>query len=159
MTRNTVYIGIGSNLGDALQNVDTAIDCLGHLPETYLDACSSYYRTAPIDAAGNDYVNAVVRLITALTPNHLLDSLLHIENQFGRKRPYRNAPRTLDLDILLYNMDQIQTERLTIPHPRMTERAFVLVPLAEINPNATIPGKENLSILLRRVKNQRIDRL
>ncbi len=158
MTVNTVYIGIGSNLGNAKQNVSDAIACLGNLPDTRLDKLSSFYRTAPIDATGDDYVNAVARLATALTPDSLLDFLWRIEYRFGRERPYRNAPRTLDLDILLYNTDRIATDRLTIPHPRIAERAFVLVPLAEIDPDIALPGGERLSILLERVKHQRIDR-
>jgi 2-amino-4-hydroxy-6-hydroxymethyldihydropteridine diphosphokinase len=159
MSRNIAYIGIGSNLGNALQNVGEAIDILRDLPDTRLDRLSSLYRTAPIDATGDDYVNAVARLITGLSPDNLLHALWNIENRLGRERPYRNAPRTLDLDILLYNADQINTRQLTIPHPRMAERAFVLVPLAEIDPNVEIPGKEKLSVLLNRLKDQRIDLL
>lgn len=158
MTVNTVYIGIGSNLGNSRQNVSDAIACLGNLPDTRLDKFSSLYRTAPVDATGDDYVNAVAKLTTTLTPDSLLDFLWCIEHRFGRERPYRNAPRTLDLDILLYNTDRIATDRLTIPHPRMTERAFVLVPLVEIAPDIALPGGERLSILLDRVKHQRIDR-
>lgn len=158
MSGNIAYIGIGSNLGNALQNVRVAAEHLGNLPDTRLDKLSSLYRTAPIDAAGDDYVNAVARLITGLAPDRLLHALWDIENRLGRKRPYRNAPRTLDLDILLYNTDQIATRQLTVPHPRMTVRAFVLVPLAEIDPDIEIPGKERLSILLSRVRDQRIDR-
>lgn len=156
MSGNITYIGIGSNLGNALQNVNEAIKCLGNLPDTRLDKLSSFYRTAPVDATGNDYVNAVARLVTELAADTLLHALWNIENRLGRERPYKNAPRTLDLDILLYNSDRIVTQQLTIPHPRMTERAFVLVPLAEIDPNIEIPGKEKLSILLDRVRNQRI---
>ena len=159
MTGNIVYIGIGSNLGDARQNVAEAIRSLSRLPDTSLDKSSSFYRTAPVDAGGDDYINAVARLATELAPEPLLDALRSIETLFGRERPYKNAPRTLDLDILLYNRESILTERLTIPHPRMSERAFVLVPLAEIAPHIVIPGEEPLSILLDRVKHQRIDRL
>lgn len=159
MNTNIVYISIGSNLGDPEQNVAKAINRLGNLPHTWLLKTSSHYRTVPIDAAGDDYINAVAKLETVLPPNQLLHALWEIENSFGRERPYKNAPRTLDLDILLYNNVTIQTEQLTIPHPRMAERAFVLVPLAEIDPNMTIPGKEKLTILLDRVKNQRIHRI
>ena len=158
MNGNIVYIGIGSNLGNAAQNVTEAIDSLSHLPDTCLDKASSFYRTAPVDAAGDDYINAVARLVTGLSPEPLLNALWKIENRFGRERLYRNAPRTLDLDILLYNRECVLTERLSIPHPRMAERAFVLVPLAEIDPDIVIPGKEPLTVLLSRVKNQRIDR-
>ena len=159
MSGNIAYIGIGSNLGNALQNVGEAIEILRDLPDTRLDRLASLYRTAPVDATGDDYVNAVARLITGLSPDNLLHALWNIENRLGRERPFRNAPRTLDLDILLYNADQINTRQLTIPHPRMAERAFVLVPLAEIDPNVEIPGKEKLSVLLSRLKDQRIDLL
>ena len=159
MPENIVYIGIGSNLGNAIENVTGAMNSLGRLPGTRLQKASSFYRTAPIDADGDDYVNAVVRLSTSLAPEPLLEALWQIEKTFGRQRPYRNAPRTLDLDMLLYNADCISTGRLIIPHPRMAERAFVLVPLAEIAPEIAIPGQEPLSILLERVKNQEIRRI
>ena len=159
MFGNIVYIGIGSNLGDAIENVTAAMDSLGRLPDTRLEKTSSLYRTTPIDADGDDYVNAVAMLSTGLSSGSLLDALLQIEQTFGRQRPYRNAPRTLDLDMLLYNADCISTERLTIPHPRMMERAFVLIPLAEIAPDIAIPGQKPLSILLERVRNQGIHRI
>ena len=159
MSGNIVYIGIGSNLGNAIDNVTSAINSLGRLADTLLEKASSLYRTAPIDADGDDYVNAVVKISTTLSPESLLRALWQIEKTFGRQRPYRNAPRTLDLDMLLYNADCISTAHLTIPHPRMTERAFVLVPLAEIAPDIVIPKQEPLSILLERVKNQEIHRI
>lgn len=158
MTDNIAYVGIGSNLGNPDQYVLEAIRYLNRLPETRLDQSSSCYRTAPVDATGDDYVNAVARLVTDLAPESLLNGLQEIENHFGRQRPFRNAPRTLDLDILLYNQQRIRTKRLIIPHPRMAERAFVLVPLSEIAPDLVIPGKEPLPVLLDRVKDQRIDR-
>ena len=157
MTDNIVYIGIGSNLGQASRNVSDAITQLAGLPDTRLDKRSSLYRTAPIDATGDDYINAVVRLVTRLSPFSLLHALWDIENRFGRMRPYRNAPRTLDLDILLYNQEQIETDTLIVPHPRMMDRAFVLVPLAEIDPNTIIPGWGTVCALLPRTQNQRID--
>ena len=104
------------------------------LPHTTLLNRSSLYRTAPVDSSGPDYVNAVVEINTGLSPVDLLNALQGIEAGAGRRRPYRNAPRTLDLDILLYGDQTIQTPDLTVPHPRMGERAFVLVPLAEIFP-------------------------
>ncbi|EEO28326.1 2-amino-4-hydroxy-6-hydroxymethyldihydropteridine diphosphokinase [Oxalobacter paraformigenes] len=159
MSGNIVYIGIGSNLGNALQNVTEAINSLNRLPDTSVDKSSSFYRTAPVNATGDDYINAVARLVTGLAPDPLLDALWDIENRFGRKRPYKNAPRTLDLDILLYNRERILTDRLTIPHARLCERAFVLVPLAEIDPDIVIPEKEPLSTLLHRVSNQKIERI
>lgn len=135
------YIGIGANLGDAQDTVMRAIGLLGKLPGTRLDAQSSLFRTAPVDAGGDDYINAVVRIQTTLTPSDLLHALQAIEQDFGRERPYRNAPRTLDLDILLYGQQTIATESLTVPHARMTQRAFVLIPLLQIDPFVTIPGQ------------------
>lgn len=134
------FIGIGANLGDAEDNVRQAIDRLGQLPDTRLTGQSSLFRTAPIDAGGDDYVNAVARIDTSLSPADLLDALRAIEQGMGRERPFRNAPRTLDLDILLYGSQTIATESLTVPHPRMTQRAFVLIPLLQIDPFITIPG-------------------
>jgi 2-amino-4-hydroxy-6-hydroxymethyldihydropteridine diphosphokinase len=134
------YIGIGANLGDACDHVERAILRLGQLPQSRFVAQSGLFRTAPLDATGDDYVNAVVRLDTCLTPERLLDELHVIEQDFGRQRPYRNAPRTLDLDLLLYGQQQIKTSALEVPHPRMTQRAFVLIPLLEIDPLIEIPG-------------------
>lgn len=143
MTRSPVscYIGIGANLGDAAKNVTRAIARLGQIPETQVTAQSSLFRTAPVDAGGDDYVNAVAKIETSLAPLDLLDALRAIEQDMGRERPYRNAPRTLDLDILLYGAQTITSDALTVPHPRMTQRAFVLIPLLQIDPFITIPGK------------------
>jgi 2-amino-4-hydroxy-6-hydroxymethyldihydropteridine diphosphokinase len=135
------YIGIGANLGDARANVDDALVRLSALPATALLARSSAWRSAPIDSSGDDYVNAVACLDTALAPTELLAALHAIEQAHGRERPYRNAPRTLDLDLLLYGDERIDTPALTVPHPRMHERAFVLAPLLEIAPDAAIPGR------------------
>jgi 2-amino-4-hydroxy-6-hydroxymethyldihydropteridine diphosphokinase len=136
----TAYIGIGANLGDALANVSDAVRHLGALPDSVLQAVSSLYRTAPIDSSGDDYINAVARLDTHLPPEQLLQALHAIELAHGRERPYRNAPRTLDLDLLLYGELQINSATLTVPHPRITERAFVLVPLLQLAPDIAIPG-------------------
>jgi 2-amino-4-hydroxy-6-hydroxymethyldihydropteridine diphosphokinase len=133
------YIGIGANLGDAQETVRRTIELLGELPQTRLAAQSSLFSTAPIDSSGDDYVNAVVRIDTQLQPLELLHALQAIEQDFGRERPYRNAPRTLDLDILLYGQQVITSEKLAVPHPRMTERAFVLIPLLQLDPFITIP--------------------
>jgi 2-amino-4-hydroxy-6-hydroxymethyldihydropteridine diphosphokinase len=140
-TQVTAYVGIGANLGDALGNVQRAIVQLDRLATTRLSAQSSLFRSAPIDAGGDDYVNAVVRLDTRLTAERLLAELQTIEHGFGRERPARNAPRTLDLDLLLYGRDIIDSATLTVPHPRMTQRAFVLIPLLQIDPLVTIPGQ------------------
>ena len=138
----TVYIGLGANLGDAAAALRSAVHALAGLPHTQLLRCSPVFRTAPLDtdggreaaADGNDYLNAVAALSTRLTPLDLLDQLQQIEQAAGRERPYRNAPRTLDLDVLLFGNEHIETARLTVPHRRMWQRAFVLVPLAGIAP-------------------------
>jgi 2-amino-4-hydroxy-6-hydroxymethyldihydropteridine diphosphokinase len=135
------YVGIGANLGDARANVADAVSRLAALPDSRLLRASSSYRTAPIDSSGDDYINAVACLDTELTAQALLDSLRAIEQAHGRERPYRNAPRTLDLDLLLYGADVIDTPDLTVPHPRMLERAFVLAPLLEIAPDVEVPGR------------------
>lgn len=141
MSRTACYIGIGSNLGDACGNVQRAIIRLGQLPDTRLDAQSSLFRTSPIDAGGDDYINAVARIDTGLSAQDLLQALQAIEQDFGRERPYQNAPRTLDLDILLYGQQTISSDTLTVPHPRMTQRAFALIPLLQLDPFVAIPGQ------------------
>lgn len=130
----TACIAIGANLGDARASVALAIDAIARLPTTKLLAQSSLYRTAPLESSGPDYVNAVVTVQTGLGAFELLAALQALENAAGRERPWHNAPRTLDLDILVYGDEHIATATLTVPHPRMHERAFVLVPLAEIEP-------------------------
>jgi 2-amino-4-hydroxy-6-hydroxymethyldihydropteridine diphosphokinase len=135
------YVGIGANLGDARANVADAVERLAALPHSRLLRASSSYRTAPIDSSGDDYINAVACLDTDLPAPALLDALQAIEQAHGRERPYRNAPRTLDLDLLLYGDQVIGTPMLTVPHPRMLDRAFVLAPLLEIAPDAHIPGR------------------
>ena len=134
------YIGIGANLGDARANVADAIARLAAIAHSRLLRHSAQYRTAPIDSSGDDYINAVACIDTELDAPALLTALHAIELAHGRERPYRNAPRTLDLDILLYGGEQIDQPALHVPHPRMTERAFVLVPLLEIAPGIEIPG-------------------
>lgn len=137
---NLAYIGIGANLGDARANVEHAFRALAALPTTRLLACSSLYCSAPVDADGDDYINAAACIDTMLSPSALLDALLAIEQVQGRARSYRNAPRPLDLDILLFGTLQLHTAALTIPHPRLTQRAFVLLPLLELAPSIEIPG-------------------
>jgi 2-amino-4-hydroxy-6-hydroxymethyldihydropteridine diphosphokinase len=134
-----VFVGLGANLGDVAATVGAAFDALDALPGTRCVARSALYRSAPIDAQGADYINAVAQLQTQLSPAALLKELQAIEERFGRERPHRNAPRTLDLDLLLYGERRIVTPQLTVPHPRMHERAFVLVPLAEIAPDLAWP--------------------
>jgi 2-amino-4-hydroxy-6-hydroxymethyldihydropteridine diphosphokinase len=137
----TAYIGIGSNLGDARSNVEQAIPQLEQLPSTRLTGQSSLFRTAPIDANGDDYINAVARIDTLLPAQQLLQALQAIELALGRERPYANAPRTLDLDILLYGQQKILSDSLTVPHPRLTQRAFALIPLLQIDPLIAIPDQ------------------
>jgi 2-amino-4-hydroxy-6-hydroxymethyldihydropteridine diphosphokinase len=153
------YIGIGANLGDARGNVADALDRLRRLPGCTLMAASSLYRTAPIDSSGDDYINAVARVATTLGAEALLRALHGIEQAHGRERPYRNAPRTLDLDLLLYGDQQIASPTLTVPHPRMTERAFVLVPLLEIAPATHIPGHGAARQYVTAVADQGIERI
>ena len=127
-------VGLGANLGDAAQAVRDAITSLAATPGVSLVQASSLYRSAPVDATGPDYINAVACIATTLTAPALLRVLQAIEQAAGRKRPYRNAPRTLDLDLLLYGDARVASPELTVPHPRMGERAFVLLPLREIAP-------------------------
>lgn len=130
----TAFVGLGANLGDARQAVQQALIDLAHLPHSELLAASRLYRSAPVAAAGPDFVNAVAELRTSLSAPALLDALQALEHAAGRQRPYPNAPRTLDLDLLLYGEARIDSARLTVPHPRWCQRAFVLRPLAELAP-------------------------
>jgi 2-amino-4-hydroxy-6-hydroxymethyldihydropteridine diphosphokinase len=153
------YVGIGANLGDAIASVKLAIAKLADLPTTRVCAQSSLFRTAPIEAGGDDYVNAVARIETALDAHTLLGALQALEAEFGRERPYVNAPRTLDLDILLYGNRCISTESLTVPHPRLTQRAFALIPLLQIDPLIAIPGKGPAHQFVPDVAGQAISRI
>ena len=128
------YIGLGANLGDPMAALRQALGRLAELPDTEVLRASGLYGSTPVDSSGPDYVNAVACVRTRLTAPALLSALQAQENQAGRERPYRNAPRTLDLDVLLYGSARMAGPVLTVPHPRMTERAFVLMPLAEIAP-------------------------
>jgi 2-amino-4-hydroxy-6-hydroxymethyldihydropteridine diphosphokinase len=135
----TAYVALGANLGDARRAVQAALDALAQLPGSHLIAVSPLYRSAPIQATGPDFINAVAALQTQLSAPDLLAALHAIERAAGRERPYLNAPRTLDLDLLLYGDARIQSAQLTVPHPRMRERAFVLKPLADIAPHLVTP--------------------
>jgi len=152
-------IGIGANLGDARGNVVDALARLGRQSGCRLLASSSLWRTAPVDASGDDYINAVAVIETSLGAHVLLAALHAIETAHGRERPYRNAPRTLDLDLLLYGDEIIHTPALTVPHPRMHERAFVLAPLLEIAPETVIPGRGPAADFLASVTDQAVVRL
>lgn len=153
------YIGLGANLGDTRKTLENAIDALARLPDTSIVARSSFYATAPVDAEGPDYVNAVVALDTGLEPAVLLRLCQAIEQLHGRERATRNAPRTLDLDLLLHGEAQFDTPNLRLPHPRMHQRAFVLAPLVEIAPALAIPGRGRASDCLESVGGQRFSRI
>ena len=128
-----VYVGLGANLGDRGEALLQALHAMAVLPQTQLLAVSSLYSSAPVDATGPDYLNAVAAVQTQQSPQDFLQALQAIELAAGRERPYRNAPRTLDLDILLWGDAQLDTPALTVPHPRMHERAFVLLPLVQLD--------------------------
>lgn len=130
----TAFIGLGANLGDAQRALREALQGIARLPATALVRSSRVYRSEPVDAGGPDYFNAVAEVRTGLSAPELLAGLQALEQAAGRERPYRNAPRTLDLDLLLYGDARIASAALTVPHPRMRERAFVLLPLQELAP-------------------------
>lgn len=130
----TAFVALGANLGDAAQALRGALTDLDATTGIRLVRASRLFRSAPLDSSGPDYLNAVAEISTSLTAPALLEALQAIEQLAGRERPYRNAPRTLDLDLLLFGEARIDSPRLTVPHPRMFERAFVLVPLAELAP-------------------------
>jgi 2-amino-4-hydroxy-6-hydroxymethyldihydropteridine diphosphokinase len=154
-----VFVGLGANLGDARASLLRASQQLAALPGTRLLARSSLYRTAPVDAQGPDFCNAVAELDTTLEPQALLQALQAIEHSHGRQRPYSNAPRTLDLDLLLYGQRLIDQPELTLPHPRLHERAFVLVPLLELAPDLVHPRLGPIAALAAQAAGQRIERL
>lgn len=149
------YVALGANLGDPTATLQAAIPLLGDLPETRLLATSSLYRTAPVGLAHQpDFINGVVALETTLDAGALLNALFAVEERFGRRRSVPNAPRTLDLDLLLLG-DQISDDAFVIiPHPRMHLRAFVLEPLAEIAPDLVVPGHGPVTELLARCRDQ-----
>ena len=153
-------IGLGANLGDPVAQLRAAIEAIGRLPLTRIVAASSFYRTAPVGfAAQPDFVNAAVAIDTELEPRALLAALKAIEVAAGRERSFKDAPRTLDLDLLLYADRLIDEPELVVPHPRMHERAFVLAPLVEIEPDAVVPGRGRAAKLLARCADQRIRKI
>lgn len=154
------FIALGANLDDPVGQLRAALDSLAALPDSRLVCSSSFYRTAPIGAPGQpDYINAVAALQTTLAPATLLAELLDIEQHFGRQREFHNAPRTLDLDLLLYDQLSIDQPGLQVPHPRLHLRAFVVVPLAEIAPDIALPGRGTLAAWLPATAMQRISKL
>jgi 2-amino-4-hydroxy-6-hydroxymethyldihydropteridine diphosphokinase len=143
------YIAVGSNLQDPVRQVESALRLLAGLPGITLVKRSSLYRSAPVGYDNQpDFINAVAEIITRLTAHELLNALLRTETLQGRQRPFPNAPRVLDLDLLLYDDQVMNSAELTLPHPRMHERSFVLTPLAEIAPDLQIVGKDSVQALL-----------
>ena len=146
---DAAYIALGSNLEEPQRQLQAGFAALARLPDTQLVAQSSLYRSAPVGYANQpDFMNAVAVIHTALTPRVLLEALLAIERAHGRVREFPDAPRTLDLDIVLYGEHVINEPGLTVPHPRMHQRAFVLAPLAEIAPDVLVPGRGRVRDLL-----------
>lgn len=147
------FIGIGSNLGEPVQQVEQAIKALAGLEQSRLILCSSLYRSAPVGPQDQpDFINAVVAILTRLAPQGLLTSLQAIENVQGRTRSgERWGPRTLDLDLLVYGQASVATAELTLPHPRIAERNFVLLPLSEIAPHLPIPGLPSVPQLVQQL--------
>jgi 2-amino-4-hydroxy-6-hydroxymethyldihydropteridine diphosphokinase len=148
------WVSLGANLGERRTALEAALSALGALPHTRLLRRSSLWASPPLDADGPDYLNAVALLQTSLDPFELLDALQSIEMTQGRTRSYRNAPRTLDLDLLLHGRAVLDTPTLTLPHPRMAVRAFVLRPLAELAPDLDIPGHGTVEQCLAQVADQ-----
>jgi 2-amino-4-hydroxy-6-hydroxymethyldihydropteridine diphosphokinase len=157
---NTAYIALGANLGDPVATVLAAFGALANLNESRVVHTSSLYRTAPVgNTEQPEFINAVAAMETTLAPEALLDALLDVEQRFGRIRAEKNGPRTLDLDLLLYNDLELELPRLTLPHPRLHLRAFVLLPLAEISPKMPLPRRGTIAAWLPAVANQGISRL
>jgi 2-amino-4-hydroxy-6-hydroxymethyldihydropteridine diphosphokinase len=154
------YVGLGSNMGDSRKIIAEALRELDAVPRTSVTARSPLYRSAPIGYEQQaDFLNAVARLRTGLTPGELLAALIEIEERHGRSRSFANAPRTLDLDLLLHGETVLESERLTLPHPRMHERAFVLRPLLDIAPDIAIPGRGAAGLLLQDIRGQKVEKL
>lgn len=161
---SNVFIALGSNLAGDLDcpasQVIRALQSIDKISKTKLIKQSSLYLSAPVGYSNQpDFINAVAEVSTQLSPEDLLDALLTIENKAGRQRPFANAPRELDLDLLLYDDVAMNTKKLTLPHPRMFERAFVLLPLAEISPNLTLLNHGSIVKLAQAFKNQGIKKL
>ncbi len=155
------FIGLGSNLGDPAEQVRAGMAALARLAATRVEACSSLYRSAPVGRQDQpDFINAVCRVRTGLAPAALMQQLLRIETAHGRdRRGGKGGPRTLDLDLLLYGNEAIHSESLTVPHPRLHERAFVLYPLSELEPDLAIPGHGPVRELLAACAGQRLQKM
>lgn len=159
MDTERVFVGLGANLGDARATVLWALAALDTLPGTRCVAHSHLYRSAPVLATGPDFINAAAELRTGLEPPALLNALHALEREQGRQRPFRNAPRTLDLDLLLFGERSVASAELTLPHPRLHERAFVLLPLLELAPELTHPLFGPLQDCLPATRHQPIEKL
>lgn len=158
--KHRAFIGLGSNLANPAAQVLQAMQAIGGLPATRVLARSSLYRSAPVGYLDQpDFINAVVRIETELAPRALLDALLALEQEHGRTREFQNAPRTLDLDVLLYDDLQHHQHGLSVPHPQMHRRAFVLQPLLEIEPDCEIPGVGAAAQALQQCNDQHLERL
>jgi 2-amino-4-hydroxy-6-hydroxymethyldihydropteridine diphosphokinase len=155
----SAWVGLGANLGDARATLEAALAQIGAIDGTRVISVSSLYRTAPVDAIGPDFVNAVAEVETTLDPEALLQALHRIELAHGRERPYRNAPRTLDLDLLLFDDRTLDTPALTLPHPRLHLRAFALLPLLELAPAIAHPALGPLARWRAGVAGQPIERI
>jgi len=154
------YVALGANQADPLAQVRAALEALTRLPESRLLRASSLYRTAPVGIRGQpDFINAVASFETTLTPHAMLDALFDVEAQFGRRRDFHHAPRTLDLDLLLYESQIIDSPQLQLPHPRMHLRAFVIAPLLEIAPDCCIPGRGRAAAWMPALSLQLIEKL
>jgi 2-amino-4-hydroxy-6-hydroxymethyldihydropteridine diphosphokinase len=158
--KHIAFVGLGSNLADPVFQVSHALDALDKLPQTSVVRRSALYRSAPVGYLEQpDFINAVAQVETELAPRALLDALLALEQECGRTREFRNSPRTLDLDVLLYD-DLVHHEHgLTIPHPQMHLRAFVLQPLLEIAPDCVIPGIGKASDMARQCADQKLEKI
>lgn len=160
MIEHTVFVGLGSNIAGPREQVSQAMQELATLQQVRIVKRSSLYRSAPVGYLDQpDFINAVVQLHTTLSPRDLLDALLALEQRCGRTREFINAPRTLDLDVLLYDDIQHHEHGLTIPHPQMHLRAFVLLPLLEIAPDSFIPGIGPVIDVAQRCVDQIVERL
>lgn len=158
--KHRAFVALGSNLRNPVVQIKTALRELANLPHTRLVKTSSLYRTVPVGYDNQpDFINAVAEIETNLTPHALLEALLALEDRHGRTRPFPNAPRVLDLDLLLYDGSTMQTTTLTLPHPRMHTRGFVMLPLAEIAPQLDIPGHGTAATLARQCLGQGVEKL
>lgn len=153
------YVGLGANLGHPEQTIMQAVQALRANPRLTVVACSSLWSSAPQDAPGPEFFNAVIAVQTDLSARQLLDQLQDLERQFGRERPFPNAPRSLDLDLLMFGNQVLNEPDLTLPHPRMHMRAFVLEPLAEINPRLHIPLRGPIAQWRQQARGQVLHRL